>query len=245
MTSPHDTVVLIHGLGSSPAAWSKIIPALPGVRTPRLYGLASIDLEARKIGATLDPRSGPVTLVGHSMGGLVATAIAEQFPGLVGDLILINTPPTRASRTSARGALERALGLPAVGPAIWSAMPESFVRKGLSTAFAPGFAVPDVFVYDLRATGLDRFLRSTRAIDAYLEQRPLPERLTALACPTHVVFGLRDQRVNPGAVDDYRFVPHLEVTTLPNCGHTPSWEQPEAVTTAILRAISPTPEATP
>ncbi|MUL62978.1 alpha/beta hydrolase [Mycobacterium sp. CBMA 234] len=236
------SIALIHGLGGSPVVWSKITPDLPDALTLRLRGAASINAESQQIGATLDRRDGPFTLVGHSMGGLVATAIAEQFPHLVESIILVNTPPTIASRISARGS-ERVLGLPVIGRAVWNAMPESVVRKGLSSAFAPGFEVPDVFIRDLRATGLQAFLRSTHAIDAYLAERTLPDRLAALACPAHVVFGLRDQRVASSAVDDYQRIPHMLVTTLPASGHTPPWEQPAAVTAAILRGMSPAPEA--
>lgn len=238
------SVVLIHGLGGSPAVWSKVAPNLPDALAPRLAGIARIEEEAHRVGAILGRYDGPHTVVGHSMGGLVATAIAEQFPGLVGDLVLVNTPPTLASRISARSLSERVLGLPVIGSMIWNAMPDMAIRRGLSTAFAPGYAVPDLFVQDLRATGLRAFLRSTRAIDTYLGERPLVDRLNALFCPIHVMFGLCDQRVDPTSVDEYRRIPHVQVTTLASSGHTPPWEQPDAVTAAILRGVSPAPEAT-
>ena len=236
-------VVLIHGLGGSPAVWSKVTPGLPDALTPRLPGTARIDEEAHRIGAILGRHDGPFTLVGHSMGGLVATAIAERLPRLVERIILVNTPPTLASRISARSLSERALGVPVIGSMIWNTLPDMAIRKGLSTAFAPGFGVPDLFIQDLRTTGLPALLRSTRAIDAYLGERPLVDRLNALDCPIRVVFGLRDQRVNPSAVDEYRRIPHVQVTTLASSGHTPPWEQPDAVTAAILRGASPASEA--
>jgi pimeloyl-ACP methyl ester carboxylesterase len=113
-------------------------------------------------------------------------------------------------------------------------MPDVVVRQGLGSAFAPDFPVPDVFVRDLRATGLRGFLSTTRAIDSYLDDRSLPERMAGLECPIKVVFGLRDQRVDPSSVDDYRYLRNVDVTTLEGSGHTPPWEQPDAVAAAIL-----------
>lgn len=230
-------VVLLHGLGSSPGAWARVVPLLSShadrIVVPRLVPSTTIEDEARQVAVGLEQQR-PCVLVGHSMGGLVATALAEQYPHLVERLILINTPPTTQSRISARSASERLLRLPALGPALWRAMPDSFVAKGLASAFAPGFAVPEIFVRDLRATGLTTFLHSTDAIDTYLHHQALPGRLTTLACPTHILFGLRDQRVDPTSADAFRAVPHAIVTTLPDAGHTPPWEVPSAVATAIL-----------
>ncbi|MGV0050644.1 alpha/beta fold hydrolase [Mycobacterium colombiense] len=229
-------VVLLHGLGSSPRAWARVLPLLSPhvdrILVPRLVPVTTLEDEARRVAVQLEQR--PCVLVGHSMGGLVATALAEQYPNLVERLILINTPPTAESRISARGVSERLLRLPALGPALWRVMPDSFAAKGLASAFAPGFAVPEIFVQDLRATGLKTFLRSTDAIDTYLRHQALPGRLTTLACPTHALFGLRDQRVDPTSADAFRAVPHATVTTLPDAGHTPPWEAPSAVATAVL-----------
>jgi len=42
-------------------------------------------------------------VAGHSMGGLVATALTELVPDRVTRLVLVNSPPSYESRTAARG----------------------------------------------------------------------------------------------------------------------------------------------
>jgi pimeloyl-ACP methyl ester carboxylesterase len=239
-------VVLVHGLGGSPAAWGRVMallaPHTGPITAPLLAGEESIGAEADRIAGMLTQRGRhPAVVAGHSMGGLVATALAERAPHLVERIVLLNSPPTSQSRISARGAGERLLALPLLGPLAWHLMPRAVAAKGLAGAFAPGTTVPEVFVDDLRNTGLHAFLRSTRAIDTYLSTQPLPARLATLACPTHVVFGMQDQRVDPGSVDDYRHVPGLTVTTLPDAGHSPNWEQPAATASAILTPSHCTP----
>lgn len=65
-----------HGRSSSPAGG---------------YGIPG---QARRAGAVLDRSdAGQMTVVGHSTGAYVATAVAEQWPGLVVALGLINTGP--------------------------------------------------------------------------------------------------------------------------------------------------------
>jgi pimeloyl-ACP methyl ester carboxylesterase len=232
-------VVLLHGLASSPAGWDRVVPLIAPhagpIIAPALIGEESIEAEADRIARLLTQRGGPPAVVaGHSMGGLVATAVAERAPQSVKRLVLLNSPPTSASRISARGAGERLLAVPLLGPVAWHLMPRPVAAKGVASAFAPGTTVPEVFVRDLRNTGLHAFLRSTRAIDTYLNTQTLPARLSALACPTRVVFGMQDQRVDPASVDDYRHAPAVTVTTLPDSGHSPNWEQPAATASAIL-----------
>jgi pimeloyl-ACP methyl ester carboxylesterase len=240
------TVVLLHGLAGSPAGWDRVVPLLEThagpIIAPALAGEESIGAEADRIARLLAQRGGPPAAVaGHSMGGLVATALAERAPQWVERLVLLNSPPTNESRISARGAGERLLALPLLGPLAWHLMPRAVAAKGLASAFAPGTTVPEVFVDDLRNTGLHAFLRSRRAIDTYLNTQTLPARLAALACPIHVVFGMQDQRVDPASVEDYRHVPAVTVTTLPDAGHSPNWEQPAATASAILAQSPFTP----
>ena len=231
MTTP--PVVLLHGLGGSPAVWDRVRPLLEHtpVTAPRLVHPAGIGSEADAVAADLG-RHAPTVVVGHSRGGLVATALAERHPHLVAHLVLVNTPPTTASRRGSGG--ERLLGLPLLGPVLWRAMPSSLAAQGLSTAFAPGHDVPAVFVRDLRATGHGPFLAASRAIDEYLSERPLLERLTSLDQAVDVVLGRQDGRVDLGPYDDDE---RLRVTSIEAAGHTPPWEAPAAVAAVITDAV--------
>ncbi|CAM3918274.1 alpha/beta fold hydrolase [Smaragdicoccus niigatensis] len=228
MTTP---IVLLHGLGGSPAAWGRVRPLLDGdVIAPKLAG-DSIEADADRVAEVV---SAPAIVVGHSRGGLVATALAERHPELVKRLVLVNATPTRDSRISATGLSERILEIPLVGEVIWRNLPTAVVAKGLASAFAPGTPVPGQFVRDLQATRLTTFLSATRAIDAYLETSPLGARLTALSQPTQIIYGTADQRVDPAAFGALAGIDGVTVTSLPSVGHTPIWERPEAVAAAIM-----------
>ena len=99
-------VLLIHGTAASTAWWDPVIPQLAGDcwviridmaghgRSSAPEGGYEIPAQARRAGAVLDRLgAGQVTVIGHSTGGYVATALAGQRPGLVSALALIDTCP--------------------------------------------------------------------------------------------------------------------------------------------------------
>jgi pimeloyl-ACP methyl ester carboxylesterase len=238
-------LVLLHGLGASGRAWERVAPLLGArfrVMVPDLPGFggtggapASIEGMARAVLEALDlDRVEDFVAAGHSMGGLVATALAELAPDRVTRLVLVNAPPTYESRTAARGRGERILKLPLLGDLIWKRMSEGQIRTSMRSAFAPGHDVGDVFVEDFRRTTRAAFTGSSGAIDDYLRRRPLPERVGALTQQAFVVFGERDGRVEPGSLDGYGPVANATVATIPEAGHTPIWEAPERTAELIL-----------
>ncbi|TKK78928.1 alpha/beta fold hydrolase [Herbidospora galbida] len=96
-------VVLIHGLTATAATWDPIAPALgrhwiaPEMRghgaSPR-HADYTLDLMAADTLAFLDARGlTEIDLVGHSMGGRVATLVARERPGLVRRLVLEDSFP--------------------------------------------------------------------------------------------------------------------------------------------------------
>jgi pimeloyl-ACP methyl ester carboxylesterase len=99
-------LLLIHGTAASTAWWDPVIPQLASdYRVIRIdmagHGRSSapaggydIPAQARRAGAVLDRLGvGQLTVIGHSTGGYVATALAGQRSGLVSALALINTCP--------------------------------------------------------------------------------------------------------------------------------------------------------
>ena len=231
-------LVLVHGLGASGRSFDLVAPLLAArfrVIVPDLPGFgatggssATIEGMARAVLAALDEDGvGELAAAGHSMGGLVATALAELAPDRVTRLVLVNAPPTYASRTAARGRAERLLRVPLLGDALWRRASDDRVRASMRSAFAPGHDVPDVYVEDLRRTTRAAYTGASDAIDAYVRRRPLAERIAALTQQALVVFGERDGRVDPASLDGYGPVANATVVTIPEAGHTPVWEAPE------------------
>jgi pimeloyl-ACP methyl ester carboxylesterase len=227
-------VVLIHGLGGSHRTWDRVLPLIEphaNIIAVDLTGSDSIERDADRA-AELIP--GPSVLVGHSRGGLIATAIAERHRSLARKLILICTPWSTESRLSAQRPVERALAVPGIGDLIWMAATDAQRRKALSTAFAPNTPVPDQFVADLRATGRRNLVAASRAVDTYLAEAPLADRLTALGVPAELIFGERDARVAPPPPN---MLTAHNITLLPGEGHTPPWEAPDRIAEMITTSL--------
>ncbi len=109
--APVDTVLAVHGITSSHLAWPLVVAELPRARviapdlrgrgsSNALPGPAGLRAHAADLVAVLDAlgvASAPV--VGHSMGGFVAVALAQLAPQRVSRLVLVDgglplqTPP--------------------------------------------------------------------------------------------------------------------------------------------------------
>lgn len=230
-------VMLIHGLGSSYRVWDRVVALIEP--TARIYAVeldatGSIDGDADAVAALLDR---PMLLVGHSRGGLVATAVAERHRELVSKLILVCPSWSVSSRLSANGPTERALSVPLIGDLLWALASPRQQRRAMQNAFAPGTSVPDQFVADMRARGRRSLTDSSRAIDDYLKAARLADRLEKLAVPTELIFGRHDARV-AAPRDEFSALCNTSLVVLPGIGHSPPWEAPGAVAEVIAHSLA-------
>ncbi|WP_249124085.1 alpha/beta fold hydrolase [Saccharopolyspora erythraea] len=246
-------VVLLHGLAGSTAWWDPVLPALRDLHVVRVdllghggsakpadgYGIAE---HADLVGAVLD-RLGVrrATVVGHSTGGAVATSLAEQRRDLVAAIALIDTGP-RADAFLGDSVVADLMTTPVVGELIWRLRTDGTIRRALSTAFTREVRIPRQLVADIRAMTYRSLTATDEASSAYLEERPIPDRLAGLGLPTLVIFGAQDRRWQPSSAQDYRRVPHARIEILDGVGHTPMFETPD-ITGALLHGFAV--EATP
>ncbi|TCO59726.1 pimeloyl-ACP methyl ester carboxylesterase [Actinocrispum wychmicini] len=242
------TVVLVHGLAGSTAWWEPVMPALRDRHVVRVdllghggsakpssgYGIAE---QARRIGAVLD-RLGVrrATVVGHSTGGTVVTALAEQRRDLVAAIAVIDIGPRMAAFTD-DSVVGRLVGVPVIGQLLWRLRSDSTIRDALGSAFTRPVRVPDQIVADIRGMTYRSLTETDQASTAFLAERPMPDRLADLGRPTLVIFGSEDKRWQPFAVQEYRRVPQARIEILDGVGHTPMFEDPDT-TGALLHDFS-------
>ncbi|MBO3747219.1 alpha/beta fold hydrolase [Streptosporangiaceae bacterium NEAU-GS5] len=238
-------LLLIHGSGASGECWRPMVPALaghhhvirvdlPGCGQSPPASSYDVTVQAGKVAALLDDlglRS--VAVAGHSGGGYVGTALAEQRPDLVGSLALISTGP-RMDALFPQPLILRVLLGPPFGRILWSRRSDAMIRGGIKSTTARAVDIPDDLVAEMRGTTYGAFRGVLRENGAYLTARSVPERLSALGVPLLVIFGAADPRWNPASARLYEAVPGARVEMLPGVGHIPMIEAPEETTRLLL-----------
>ncbi len=241
-------IVLVHCFSCAINWWDGMMP-----RLDRTHRVIAVDLLGH--GGSEKPASGytipnqadlvaqaltrlgvrRVEAVGHSLGGSVVTALAEQSPQLVEGVVIIDTPPTH--HESSLGLIANAAFAPVIGEALWRIKPDFAVRKGLEVAFAPGFDVPDDFVEDVDRMTYSSYHDSPQGSDDYSKEEGLDERMKASGKPLMVLMGAEEQIVeDPAArLAEYRRTYPGTVTHLiQGAGHSPNVEKPAETARLVL-----------
>lgn len=212
VTGDGPPVVLLHGQPGSGADWAPVarllaatnavvVPDRPGYG--RTGGRAKgFRANAEAVVALMDELSlARATVVGHSWGGGVALAVAEDHPGRVSGLVLLAS----VNPGQPLGAVDRALAIPPIG------VPVAAATLWLAGQALSVPAVRQVIDRRLRVAtdeGLAAMAAAWRAGDVWrsfvTEQRALIRELPGLrdglsriAAPTTVVVGGADRIVPP------------------------------------------------
>jgi pimeloyl-ACP methyl ester carboxylesterase len=238
-------IVLLHGLVGSIRWWDRLVPHLG-----RRHRVIRVDLVghggSEKPGDGYDPPSQAAqvaralqilgvkraVVVGHSLGGVVATALAERNPELIRGLVLLGTPPDSAS--SPTPFLVRVSVSPVVGQIMRRIGSDGMIRSGLEDAFGSDTSVPQQFIDDFRDTTFTSYTKSREEWRDWLDERSAPERLRSTVFPLLAIDGGEDEIVKPEAISDWRAVPGAQTSLLPGIGHSPHWEAPDRTAKLIL-----------
>ncbi|HMO57593.1 MAG TPA: alpha/beta fold hydrolase [Roseiflexaceae bacterium] len=257
--------VLIHGWASSSFTWNPLLPALS-----RRYRCLAIDLPG--FGHSPAPHQPPtiagyaemvarliehesdraVLLLGHSMGGQIATTLALRYPMLVERMVLLN--PAISGRLSTRVNMlfaphvvlervpfvERLLAFAARTPIDYT----DYLMKPSNFAELATIAPEDYkrIRADARRVGQGR---TRAACFSAMKKGDLRGQLGSVETPTLVVWGAEDNIVplrDAGVVAAEW--PKADLRIIPNCGHWPQFEQPDATRRHIAHFLGLPPEKT-
>lgn len=209
-------VVLVHGITASTDWWRATAAALEGhdVHVVRLPGFRYREA-ARWLGDWLEGEGlGGAAVVGHSMGGTVALALAAERPRLVGRLALIAPAGVFASHA------RRSYILP-----LLRSVGRSPGRIVL--AARDSFRVGPIRLWQVASDLLASDIVSTlRDVDV----------------PTLIVWGAEDRLLPPslGTVFSSE-IPRSRLVVLDHCGHVPMLEAPDALHSELRRFLEEGP----
>jgi pimeloyl-ACP methyl ester carboxylesterase len=177
-------------------------------------------------------------VVGHSLGGPIAIALAEQAPRLVDRLVTIDSIPD--SSYGDVGFIGELPFKPVLGETLWRIKPDFEIRKGLEIAFAPGFDVPDAFVEDVKGMTYTSYADSHAAYDDYAGEEPLPQRAAALGKPVLALMGAEEQIADdPRTALAAYSAAGAQTKLIQGAGHSPNVEKPAEIAAIVLAFDTP------
>ncbi len=213
-------LIFIHGLAGSFSWWQKNIDAcrehfqtysvdLLGFGSSRRLGRFDLEASIPLLLAWMDERGiARASVVGHSMGGLIAARLAAEAPDRVDKLVLVDA----AFLGFDSGVFKRGIGL------------VDALRQ------VPHDFLPLIARDSLRAHPFSLF-----AATQQLLRSDWSHLLSAIEAPTLIIWGDRDS-VTPLKIGKaiHLAIPGSKLVVIDRAGHTPMWDQPETFNQALL-----------
>jgi pimeloyl-ACP methyl ester carboxylesterase len=239
-----EPVVLVHGFGASADSWNRfagklakryhvIAPDLPGWgASTRLeaesYGYPKQVERLRQFLSRLGLRR--AHMIGHSMGGFIATAYAAQYPdgvitlGLMAPHGVTEPQPSDLARSVAEG-----------DNWLVADSPQAFDRL-LNNVFARRPYVPGPVLKYLAMRTIQGSAKSAKIFaEMQTNDPPLEERLPRIKAPTLVIWGDQDRVLHVSSLEVFRQgISNSEVLVLSGSGHMPMAENTRTCVNAWL-----------
>jgi pimeloyl-ACP methyl ester carboxylesterase len=222
-------VILIPGLTSGPHVWERVVRDVPGYRYHLVHvaGFAGQPARGNAQGAVVAPIVAEIAryieaaglrrpaLVGHSMGGTIATMVAARYPDRAGKVMVVDMTPQPTAMYGGTAASQLAAGLRDL-------IQDPGGRRllsGLITAFSP----PEEGGRQSDPDVVARAMHDLGTID-------LTGDLPRLRAPLTVVYAVRNQEAAAATgrafADAYRGARGARLVPVPDSGHLIMVDQP-------------------
>lgn len=243
-------VILLHGIASSSVTFDNVVPLLGSHHrviaidllgfgdspTPANSGYSMeehVDALARTI-RQLHVR-GRVTLVGHSLGALIATRYAAVYPAVVSHLVLVS-PPVYLPGKTVLDPVER-LQMDAYRRIYdYLRSNRSFTEAGAKAlaALSPIKNVLEVTSKNWRAFSL--------SLEKCIESQTTVSDLAQVGVPIDVLYGTRDPFMVPGGL---RVISRMRGVTTTKVEGADHLIRPRLAQEIVAKIASPSPPTTP
>lgn len=232
-------LVLLHGFTDNARSWSLMLPYLD----PR-YRIIAVDLRghgrssapeccyalsdmAYDIHLLLDRLSiAKASVVGHSLGSILAQALAEHYPEQVDKVVLVSSTSTTAevSKEGSWLATQIAALRAPIDP------DSAFMREWYSNPLP----VDEAFLHRERAESAAVPLHVWRGVLQALQLTEFGRELPKLKAPVLILHGSQDSLFDAGAQAALRkALPDAKFHAFTDAGHNLAWEHPQAAAEQI------------
>lgn len=238
--STPQTYVLVHGAWQAPYVWDAVrthlvnkghrvvVVELPGhgIDTTPAHKL-TLDIYRDKVIEAISKTDGKVILVGHSMGGMVVTHVAEKVPSKISKLVYIGA----FLPTSGQALTDLAFSDPdsKLGPLLIPSADQL-------TLDVKRDSLTWLFINDGSQTDKERVVTNYRAEPAI----PFTNKVTLTdkgfgAVEKVYIKTLKDIVISPGLQDRMIAGAGIKTVYQVNTGHSPFLSQPQVVSDLLLR----------
>ncbi|MFL5312482.1 MAG: alpha/beta fold hydrolase [Myxococcales bacterium] len=222
-------LLILHGLGDSIAGWARVLGPLSRKHRVHIVDLPGHGLSAHPADYRLATLVEPVAryvaglrspvLVGHSLGGWLATRLALRPDSPASGVVLVN--PAGAVLPAAEWTAFREL--------LDSADAGRYLDRAFHRAPVALRLFPGEIARAMSAKATRAFLAAVTPEDFLRDAE-----LASLRMPARMVWGERDRLLPAGTLPFFRaHLPRAEVVTLPHAGHLPHLEAPLELARAI------------
>ncbi|NOK58345.1 MAG: alpha/beta hydrolase [Chloroflexi bacterium AL-W] len=169
-----------------------------------------------------------VTLIGHSMGGMVALKTAINHPKRIGRVAAVGAPIVGDSLSWLLKLTDRPVMADAFARVNW-------LRRYMFRLFLG--ETNDPAVHEILDDSVKSSSTTLRRAVGSMWRTDLRPELSRLIVPSLIVHGGRDEIVHPNQADLFEKVPAAQVVVMPESRHFPFLDEPELFNDILIRFL--------